>query len=423
MPRPKFFQYSKDGNFKMKAVSIIGVGMGPEDLTARHKSIIQRADILVGGRRLLEQFDDTAAQKKPIGKDIDGIIDFVKAKSEHHKIVVLASGDPLFYGIGARVAGALGASRVRIYPNISSVAAAFARIKEPWNDAAIISLHGRKNEEQLFSALESENKIAVFTDPEKNPAWLAARLIEREFSNFKICVLEALGSESERFSWYLLETAAGMKFAEPNMVVLKRSPSKIKSGHQIHPGAPDSWYDHPGGLITKSEIRAITLSKLRLAPDQILWDLGAGSGSISIEASLVIKRGKIFAVEKNPDRIENIKNNRKRFKVRNLKIVHAVLPAGLSGLARPDRIFIGGGGKDLKTIVTAAAKCLKPGGRMVINTVLIPNLQAVMATLSRLKFETDVIQVQINRSRQMPWAERFEAQHPVWIISGFQIAE
>ena len=407
----------------MKPVSIIGMGMGPQDLTAKHLSIIAQADILVGGKRLLENFKDRPAQKKPIGKDIDGIIEFVRAESKLKKIVVLASGDPLFYGIGARMAGALGARRVRIYPNISSVAAAFARIKEPWNDAAIISLHGRKNDDKLFSALESENKIAVFTDPKKNPAWLAARLIEKEFSNFKMCVLEALGSDSERFNWYPLEMAAGMKFAEPNMVVLKRSPLKIKSTLHIHPGSPDNWYDHPGGLITKSEIRAITLSKLRLAPDHTLWDLGAGSGSISIEASLFIKKGKIFAVEKNPDRIENIKNNSKRFKVRNLKIVHAVLPAGLSGLARPDRIFIGGGGKDLKTIITAAAKCLKPGGRIVINTVLIPNLQAVMAALSRLKFETEVIQVQINRSRQMPWAERFEAQNPVWIIAGSRISD
>jgi precorrin-6Y C5,15-methyltransferase (decarboxylating) len=344
-------------------------------------------------------------------------------ESKHQKIVVLASGDPLFYGIGARMADALGVRRVRIYPNISSVAAAFARIKEPWNDAAIISLHGRKNDEQLFSALENENKIAVFTDSKKNPAWLAARLIEKEFLNFRMCVLETLGSDSERFDWYPLETAAGMKFAEPNMVVLKRSPRKIKSAYQIQPGAPDNRYDHPGGLITKSEIRAITLSKLRLAPGQTLWDLGAGSGSVSIEASLFIKKGKIFAVEKNPDRIENIQNNRKRFKVRNLKIIHAVLPAGLSRLARPDRIFIGGGGKDLKTIVTAAAKCLKPGGRIVINTVLIPNLQAVIAALGRLKFEAEVIQVQINRSRQMPWAERFEAQNPIWIISGYREAE
>ncbi len=407
----------------MKPVSIIGMGMGPEDLTAGHKRIIARADILVGGRRLLDQFKDIPAQKKPIRKDIAGIIEFVRVESKHQKIVVLASGDPLFYGIGARMADALGVRRVRIYPNISSVAAAFARIKEPWNDAAIISLHGRKNDEQLFSALENENKIAVFTDSKKNPAWLAARLIEKEFLNFRMCVLETLGSDSERFDWYPLETAAGMKFAEPNMVVLKRSPRKIKSAYQIQPGAPDNRYDHPGGLITKSEIRAITLSKLRLAPGQTLWDLGAGSGSVSIEASLFIKKGKIFAVEKNPDRIENIQNNRKRFKVRNLKIIHAVLPAGLSRLARPDRIFIGGGGKDLKTIVTAAAKCLKPGGRIVINTVLIPNLQAVIAALGRLKFEAEVIQVQINRSRQMPWAKRFEAQNPIWIISGYREAE
>ena len=407
----------------MKTVSIIGVGMGPEDLTARHKRVIKQADILVGGRRLLDQFNDVAAQKKPIGKDIDGIIEFVKAKRNDHKIVVLASGDPLFYGIGARMAAALGARRVRIYPNISSVAAAFARIKEPWNDAAIISLHGRNNEDQLFSALENENTIAVFTDPKKNPAWLAARLIEKEFSNFKICVLEALGSDTERFDWYPLEKAADMKFAEPNMVVLKRSPMTVKSARRIYSGAPDSRYDHQGGLITKSEIRAIALSKLRLAPGQILWDLGAGSGSISIEASLFIKKGKIFAVEKNPERIENIKNNRERFKVRNLKIVQAVLPEGLSGLPGPDRIFIGGGGRDLKAIVTAAAKRLKPGGRIVINTVLIPNLQAVTDALSRLKFETDVIQVQINRARQMPWAQRFEAQNPVWIITGFRIAE
>jgi precorrin-6Y C5,15-methyltransferase (decarboxylating) len=410
----------KDRIFFMKPVSIVGMGMGPQDLTAKHLTLIGQADILVGGLRILKNFEGMRARKKPIGKNIDGIINFVKKNSRHHKIVVLASGDPLFFGIGAKLASALGPNQIRIYPNITSVAASFARIKEPWNDAAIISLHGRKNIDKLFSALESENTIAVFTDPKKNPAWLAARLIENEFSNFKMCVLEALGSDSERFDWYPLEEAAGMKFAEPNMVVLKRSPLKIKPTHQIHAGAPDNWYDHQGGLITKSEIRAIVLSKLRLAPDHTLWDLGAGSGSISIEASLFIKKGEIFAVEKNPDRIENIKNNRKRFKVRNLKIVHAVLPEGLSGLARPDRIFIGGGGKNLKSIATAAAKYLKPGGRIVINTVLIPNLQAVIAALSRLKFETEVIQVQINRSRQMPWAERFEAQNPVWIVSGMR---
>lgn len=406
----------------MKPVNIIGMGMGPQDLTAKHLSIIEQADILVGGQRLLENFKGLPVQKKSIGKDIDAIIRFVKEKRKHRKIVVLASGDPLFFGIGARMTAALGADHIQIYPNINSVAAAFARIKEPWNDTRIISLHGRQNEDKLFSALEKENKIVVFTDPKKNPAWLAARLIAKEFINFKICVLEALGSDSERFDWYTLPRAAKMKFAGPNMVVLKRSLLESKLNKRPQLGAPDNWYDHRGGLITKSEIRAITLSKLRLESHHTLWDLGAGSGSISIEAALFIKKGKILAVEQNPVRIEHIKNNQKQFNVRNLKVVQATLPQGLSALPRPDRIFIGGGGNDLSAIIAAGAKYLKTAGRMVINTVLIPNLQAAMTAMGRLKFETEVIQVQINRSLQMPWAKRFEAQNPVWIISGIRKA-
>ena len=410
-------------DFLMKPVTIIGMGMGPADLTAKHLRIIEQAEVLIGGKRLLDHFKGNSAQKISISKDIDGVINFVKKQMEKQKIVVLASGDPLYFGVGAKLASELGAKNVLIYPNISSVSAAFARIKEPWNDVRVVSLHGRKNEDKLFSALEKENKIAVFTDPKKNPAWLAARLIAMEFMNLKMCVLEAIGSDSERYDWYSLQQAAKMSFSEPNMVVLKRSPLESEAKKNLCLGVPESWYEHEGGLITKSEIRAITLSKLRLAPDHILWDLGAGSGSISIEASVLVKKGKIVAVERNPARIEHIKNNRKRFKVENLAVIQAELPDGLINLPQPDCIFIGGGGKDLKNIIIEAAKYLKPAGRIVINTVLVPNLQAAMTTLSQLKFETDVIQVQISRSRQMPWAERFEAQNPVWIISGFRIAD
>ena len=246
-------------------------------------------------------------------------------------------------------------------------------------------------------------------------------MLENQFLNYKICVLEALGSVSEKINWYTLAEAARMKFTDPNMVVLKRSPSDTKDKERLFLGAPDNWYDHQKGLITKSEIRAITLSKLRLATDHILWDLGAGSGSVAAEAALLIKKGKIFAVEKKSERVTQIKNNKKRFAIGNLKAIQAELPQGLEGLPRPDRIFIGGGGKQLKSIITAAAQYLKPKGVMVINTVLIPNVEAARATLEKLDFETEVIQAQINRSRQMPWAARLEAQNPVWIISGFRI--
>jgi precorrin-6Y C5,15-methyltransferase (decarboxylating) len=407
----------------MNPVTIIGMGMTIEDLTARHLEIIDTADILVGGKRLLDLFKESRARKKVIGRDIDGAVNFVRQEMKKQMVVVLASGDPMFFGIGKRMVDAIGANNTLIYPNISSVSAVFARIKEPWDDVRVISLHGRKNMRRLLKALEEENKIAVFTDPKNNPAWLAVRLLENQFLNYKICVLETLGSDAEKVNWYTLVEAASMKFADPNMVVLSRSPLARKDKERLYLGAPDSWYDHQKGLITKPEIRAISLSKLRLASDHILWDLGAGSGSVAAEASLLIKKGKIFAVEKESERVAQIKNNKKRFGIGNLKAIQAELPQGLEELPRPDRIFIGGGGKQLKSIITAAARYLKPKGVMVINTVLIPNVETARGTLEKLDFETEVIQAQINRSRQMPWAERLEAQNPVWIVTGMRKSE
>jgi precorrin-6Y C5,15-methyltransferase (decarboxylating) len=204
------------------------------------------------------------------------------------------------------------------------------------------------------------------------------------------------------------------------LVVLKRSPVETTQKTRLHLGALDSWYDHGKGLITKSEIRVLTLSKLRLETNHILWDLGAGSGSVSIEASLFVKKGEIIAVEQDSSRIEHIKNNKKQFGVNNLKIFHAQLPDGLANLPQPDRVFIGGGGRDLKDIISASAQYLKPRGVIVINTVLIPNMLIALTILKKMEFETDCLQIQINRCQEMPWAERFEAQNPVWIITGMR---
>jgi precorrin-6Y C5,15-methyltransferase (decarboxylating) len=404
----------------MKPVAIIGMGLAPKNLTAEHLKIIDEADILVGGKRLLDYFKQCSAQKKTIDKNLKGVIDFIKNRMASQSIVVLASGDPLFFGIGARLVKALGVENVVIYPNISSVAAAFARIREPWSNVRVISLHGRNNESVLFKALEKENVVAVFTDPKNNPAWLAQRLIEEDFMNFKLCVLESLGTTEERFNWYSPDRAAGMVFAEPNLAILKRRSEGLKWMKPLHLGVPDNYYHHQQGLITKSEIRAITLSKLRLLEDHVLWDLGAGSGSVSIEASLLVPSGKVFALEKKPERIRQIEINKNRFGVTNLEIVHAVLPDGLERLPQPDRIFIGGGGRDLQQIINVAVPFLKPGGLVVVNTVLMQNIQTAAETLKALDFKASIVQVQINRSQDMPWGDRLEAQNPVWIVTGIR---
>lgn len=407
----------------MNPVNIIGVGMGPQDLTERHLNMIKRADVLVGGKRLLEYFKESTAQKKSISKDIDDVVEFVWKKMKRHRVVVLASGDPLFFGIGATLAKALGTENVMIHPNISSVSAAFSRIKEPWSDLSIISLHGKKNEKKLLNALEKEDRVAVLTDPRKNPAWLAQLLLDKNLPDFQICVLENLGTSGERFNWYSLRQAAALEFEEPNLVVFKRGAQHSEIKRQVRLGIPDGWFAHQAGLITKSEVRAVSLSKLQLLPGHTLWDLGAGSGAMSIEASLLIKMGRIYAVEKDSQRIEQIKENKRRFKVKNLDIIQSVLPQGLDDLPAPDRVFIGGGGKELSQVIKAAAAVLKTNGIIVINTVLIPSLEIAKKTLSQLEFESDIVQIQISRSSDMPWGQRFEAQNPVWIIRGFRISD
>jgi len=416
-------QKARNNRPKKRTIDVVGMGLGFDDLTPNHRRLIERADILIGGKRLLAFFSDMPADKKAIGKDLDDAIAYIRRRMTRKSIVVLASGDPLFFGIGAKLVNAFGPERVTIHPNVSSVAAAFARIKEPWSGVRIISLHGRNNQSELLRALAEEDRIAVLTDPEHGPGWLARLILEQQGSGFRMAVMEALGAPTERHGWYRLEQAAAGTFAEPNLVVLKRDPQTTVTHRSPVLGAPDEWFDHQRGLITKSEVRAVALAKLKLQAGQVFWDLGAGSGSVAIESSLFIGKGRIVAVEKDLRRVEQIKANARRFRVRNLRVVQAVLPAGLARLPKPDRIFIGGGGRDLLPIVSEAVRHLKPDGIVVINTVLLQSVHDASAALRRLGFATEMVQVQIQRSEPMPWSERMEALNPVWIIAGIRKCE
>jgi precorrin-6Y C5,15-methyltransferase (decarboxylating) len=407
----------------MKPVAIIGMGLSAEDLTARHRRIIASAEVLVGGQRLLDHFKETSARKQVIDRKISEAVDFIKEQMKTQAVVVLASGDPLFFGIGSTLIKALGPENVDVYPNISSVAAAFARIKEPWSRVKVVSLHGRQDDRAIFEALNRGQTVAVFTDPSNHPARIAGRLMAADLAQVKMCVLESLGSSTEKFNWYQPDQASEMTFSEPNLLILKRSHLKNGTRKTPHIGMPDHCFAHEKGLITKSEIRAVSLAKLQLRPGQVLWDLGAGSGSVSIEASVLVGDGRVIAVEKNENRIDQIKFNLDQFDVANVDVVQAVLPDGLEDLPLPDRIFIGGGGRDLKQIIQAAAPFLSADGIVVVNTVLTPNVLAASETLESLGFTAAMVQVQVNHSRKMPWAERLEAQNPVWIISGSRKSE
>ena len=414
----------------MIPVHVIGMGLGPEDLTARHLKIIEQAQLLVGGRRHFAYFKDHPGKKKVITRDMRGLIRQIESQMHCKQVVVLASGDPNFFGIGPLLVASLGAENVVIHANVSSVAAAFSRIKQSWDDATVVSLHGERPEKAFLDAVARDDKVAVLTDSKKTPGWLGRKLIEAGHEKVRMCVLENLGTPEERIVWYSPAEAASEEFAKLNVVIVLRSdtpetaqgsPIHFKDHPRLHLGMPEACYHHEAGLITKAEVRAISIAKLRLWPGLVLWDLGAGSGSVAFEASLLLKGGKIIAVEQNPERANDIRQNKKQFKVRNLDIVQVKLPGGLRALPPPDRIFIGGGGRDLLRIVKAAGDRLKPGGVMVINTILFGSLDRAIATLQRLGFSTEVVHVQVSRGKAMPSGERLEALNPVWIITGLKL--
>jgi len=405
----------------MAHVDIIGMGMTREDLTPAHLDMIRSADALAGGKRHLSYFPEYKGPTHEITGDLKALLRFIRDRFDARKLVVLASGDPLFFGIGGYLTDNLGKENVRIHPNVTSVAAAFARLKLPWQDATVLSLHGKTDTHRLWEAMAAETKIALFTDRTHTPGWLAAALIERGITDVRMWVLEKMGSDNEQIASFRLEDAERTEFDDLNMVVLTRQEADaVEKTHNFGPGIPDDRFEHCKGLITKAEVRAVTLSKLRLAPGMVLWDLGAGSGSVSVEAALLMGKGRVVAVEKNRDRIGQIETNRKRFGIPHLQVINARLPEGLAGLPAPDRVFVGGGGKDLQEIIKVSAGRLAPAGIIVANTVLLSNVTTAMDTLNQLGFETEMVQIQVSRSSRMPWSERLQAENPVFIISGYK---
>ncbi len=406
----------------IKKVNIIGMGLTPDDLTDKHKEIIKQADILIGGERHLSHFPDSDADstaiKKTITKDLQSVVSYICAHKANRRIVVLASGDPLFFGIGGLIIKAVGADQVRVHPNISSVAAAFAKVKMPWSHAGMVSLHGRDHHSRLLRAMKTHEQVAVFTDSQNNPAWVAGLLLYKELENYMIGVFEKLGTSEEKIGWYELVEAANMTFGEPNIVILKQKPHTGPELPRLCLGMPDDAFEHDQGLLTKKEIRAVVLAKLKLLPEHTLWDLGAGSGSVSVEASVLLHRGTIVAIEQKTERVAHIRMNIRRFGITNMDVVQAVLPDGLDNLPHPDRVFIGGGGRRLDRIIEAAASFMSPGEIMVVNTVLLANLERTLEIMRSLAFDAEAVQVQVSLAKAMPWSERFEAGNPVWIISG-----
>lgn len=397
-------------------VHVIGMGLSFRDLTQAHLDLIRQARVMVGGKRHLAPFRHVPALFREISGPIHEVVRFIKDHLNQPPVVVLASGDPLFFGIGKTLIDHLGPENVAVYPNITSMAAAFSRLKLPWQDAAWVSLHGENNVSGLQQALAEKELVCVLTDPDHGPALIAA-LPQIQDPSWDLWVLERMGTDSENIIKIPPGKAGDRDYGQPNVVVLQKKEMPEPPG-PLCLGTPDHWFLHEKGLITKAPVRALSLSLLRLEPADIVWDLGAGSGSVALEASLLAPLGRIFAVEKNPARVTQIEANARRFQVKNLKAVQLDMPQGLEHLPRPGKVFVGGGGKAMRQILEKAVDALMPGGRIAVNAVLLETLHQAASLLEALRLDIAVTQLQVSQSRNMPWDRRMEALNPVWIIAG-----
>lgn len=409
----------------MIPVQVVGLGMSPADLTAHALAIIQEAQVLVGGRRLLDYFADHPGEKIILGKDPAAVLLKVAEMARERRVAILASGDPNFYGVGPLAVEVLGAENVVIHPNLTAVQTAAARLKAPWHEARVVSLHGR-GWEPLEAALYGLGLLFIYTDQLHTPAAIARRLLHQGWTHCRLCVLEDLGQETEHFAWLSLEEAADRTFAPLNLVVLDQTASPsgnrqdtiLSKTPALHLGMPEEAFSPEKGLITKVEVRTVVLGKLQLYPGLVLWDVGAGSGSVGLEASLLLGHGRIFAVEKNPARAAQITANRDKFGVKNLEVMCGQAPGCLAALPVPDRVFVGGGGDSVGDILAEVLNRLRPGGKVVLTAARLETLEEARRLLFKVDWLVDLVQLQVSRGRPLSGGSYLQALNPVWIVTG-----
>jgi len=350
-------------------------------LSAVARGLVSGADIVFGGARHLALAaplirGEAKAWPSPFSRGVEAVL-----AARGRNVCVLASGDPFFYGVGSVLASHISPDETLVVPAPSSFSLAAARLNWALPDIALVSLHGRALE-RIRPHLHQGARVLALTSDSEGPEALARLLAETGFGESRLTVLEALGGAKERIR---STTAAGFDFtdiAELNVVGVEVAAAPDARIIAYAPGFADDLFEHDG-QITKREIRAVTLSSLAPLRGQVLWDIGAGSGSVAIEWMLAHPSLRAIAFEARADRAARIRRNAAAFGVPELEVVEGPAPEALAGLATPDAVFIGGGASE-PGVLDAAIAALKPGGRLVANAVTLETEAELIARQASL---------------------------------------
>ncbi|MGK7936208.1 MAG: precorrin-6y C5,15-methyltransferase (decarboxylating) subunit CbiE [Xenococcaceae cyanobacterium] len=415
----------------MREIEVIGIGLdGAAGLALSVQKIIAQATILVGSNRHLNYFPNHPAKKiilNNLQKNIKEIQQLVK---QNEYITILTSGDPLFFGLGRLLLEQFPQEHLKFHPHLSSIQLAFSRLKIPWQDAQFISVHGRDVDELIKVLRQGKEKIAILTDNTNNPSAIARLYLSLNLPiEYTFWLFENFVDQSERINSFNSEEINQLahlsetNFANLNVLILSRKDPQntpFDSNNLPILGLSEKTFKtfrDRHGLITKKEIRLLILGELALQAKQIVWDLGAGTGSVSIEIARLCPNSQIYAIEKTAIGISLIEENCQNLKVDNIHPICGNAENILQQLPSPDRIFIGGSNSNIVAILDICKQKIVPQGRLVIALATIENCHQAIDWFKQNNWYYSLLQVQISRSIPIATLTRFTPLNPVTTIT------
>lgn len=394
-------------------ITLIGMGAGtPETLTAQSLAALQRADWIFGAKRLLEQLPAGCTEYRKALYKAEEILTWI-AQTKAETPVVLYSGDTGFYS-GA--AGLLEQLRIQgqeatVLPGISSVQLLAAALGRPWQDWKLVSAHGCACDP--VAACSAGQPVFFLTGGAETPDTLCAALVRAGLGKTAVTVGEDLGTAAQKITQGTAAEIAGQSFASLSVLLVEAVPVPIRRT----PGLPDEAFLRGEVPMTKQEIRAAALAKLGVRPEETLWDVGAGTGSVSVELALAAPRGRVYAVECEPDACTLIRKNREKFAAKNLILIEGRAPQALEALPAPDAVFIGGTKGGMAAVVDAVL-AKNPHARICISAIALETLSAAIAALTAQGLSAEVTQIAVSRTRPAGRLHLLTANNPIFLITG-----
>ena len=391
----------------MKEISIIGMGMSEKTLTSEALNLIQDADILIGAKRLINEFSKL---NKPsfnayLSEDILNIIE----ETDANKIAILVSGDVGFYSAAEKLTVTLKDYGPNLITGISSVSYFFAKCSLPWKGANLISCHGLDT--NIVSSVRRNEYTFALTG--KNIPELQNELVKYGFGDLKVWVGEDLGSDEESIECTIISDLDGREYSSLTVLIIENP----NFDSRIRTGIDDDEFIRGKVPMTKSEVRAVCLSKLAIKPDDIAYDIGCGTGSVTIEIAFAAYEGKVYAFDKNEDAIALLNQNCEKFHIDNVDAICGLAPDCLIDLPIPDVAFIGGSSGNMDEIVSYLYG-VNSKMRFVITAVTLENAMAGLDALKNIGIDGDIVQVAVSKGRQIADLHMLIAQNPIFIISG-----